>query len=55
MVIAGPFRPCSLVLLLLGGNALATTPIAVNVYQDMESGNTGDALTASLMNASSHG
>ena len=37
----------SLALLLLGSPALATTPIAVDIYQDMESGNTGDVLTAS--------
>ena len=44
-----------LVLLLLGSPALATTPITVTIYQDMESGNAGDVLTASIMNASSHG
>jgi hypothetical protein len=32
---------------------LAATP--VDIYQSMESGNAGDALTATIMNASSHG
>ena len=34
---------------------LAVTPIAVDVYQDMESGNVGEVLTPTIMNASSHG
>ena len=29
----------------MNSNVLATTPIAVNMYQDMETGNAGDALT----------
>ena len=29
--------------------------IPVDIYQDMESGNDGDLLTPSIMNASSHG
>jgi hypothetical protein len=45
----------ALALLLLGSTALATTPIAVDLYQDMESGNAGDVLTSTIMNASSHG
>ena len=44
----------SLALLLLGSTASATTPIAVDIYQDMESGNAGDVLTSTIMNASSH-
>ena len=46
---------CLLVSLFVESNVFATTPIAVDVYQDMESGNAGDVLTASVMNASSHG
>ena len=38
-----------------GGNALAITPIVVDMYQDMESGNAGDVLSTSIMNASAHG
>ena len=50
-----PLSILSLALLLIGSPALATTPIAVDMYQDMESGNAGDVLTPSIMNASSHG
>ena len=39
-------------LLAFESNVLAAT--AVDVYQDMQSGNNGDALTATIMNASSH-
>jgi hypothetical protein len=42
-----------LVVLALDSVVLAATP--VDVYQDMESGNAGDVLTATIMNASSHG
>ena len=49
------FSALFLVLSAFGGNALATTPISVDLYQDMESGNAGDVLTTSIMNASSHG
>ena len=40
-------------LLAINSNVLAV-PIAVDSYQDMESGNNGDVLTAAVMNASSH-
>ena len=48
------FSALFLVLSVFGGNAIATTPIVVDMYQDMESGNAGDVLTASVMNPSSH-
>ncbi len=38
-----------------GANALAGTPIWVNVYQSMEQGNNGDLLTNATMNATSYG
>ena len=40
-------------LLAINSNVLAV-PIAVDSYQDMESGNNGDVLTSAIMNASSH-
>ena len=49
------FSALFLVLSVFGANALATTPLVVDIYQDMESGNNSDVLTASIMNASSHG
>ena len=49
------FSALFLVLSVFGGNAPATTPITVDIYQDCESGNAGDVLTASIMNASNHG
>ena len=49
------FSALFLVVSVFGGNAMATTPIAVDMYQDMESGNAGDVLTSSIMNASCHG
>ena len=42
-----------LAVLVMNSNVLAV-PIAVDSYQDMESGNNGDVLTAAVMNASSH-
>ena len=39
--------------LLIQASALAATP--VDIYQDMESGQNGDQLTATVMNASNHG
>ena len=44
----------SLVALAPAASAFATTPIAVDMYQDMESGNAGDVLTTAIMNASAH-
>jgi hypothetical protein len=52
-----------ILILLLWGLALATcstrtdhsTPIPVDIYQNMESGNNGDPLTSLIMNASHHG
>ena len=47
------FAALFLVLSALGGNVLAV-PIAVDVYQDMETGNAGDVLTATMINSTSH-
>jgi hypothetical protein len=43
----------SLVVLALDSAVFAATP--VDIFQDMESGNAGDVLTPTIMNASSHG
>ncbi len=51
MTFAGMF----LAVLLFGSNVRAATPIAVDIYQDMESGHDGDVLTATIMNGSNHG
>ena len=39
--------------LAFNSDIFAATP--VDIYQDMESGNDGDVLTPTMMNASSHG
>ncbi len=44
-----------LVVLAFNVNVRAATPLPVNIYQDMESGNDSDLLTPTIMNASSHG
>ena len=38
----------------LASPSIVRAAIAVNVFQDMQSGNAGDVLTAAIMNASSH-
>ena len=47
------FAALFLVLSAFGGNVLAV-PIAVDMYQDMETGNAGDTLTTTMMNSTSH-
>ena len=47
------FGAALLVVLILGANAFAATP--VDIYQEMENGNSGDLLTAAIMNGSNHG
>ena len=47
------FGAALLAVLAFNANALAATP--VDIFQDMESGNNNDVLTAAIMNASSHG
>jgi hypothetical protein len=47
------FGAAFLLMAAMSSSVLAATP--VDVYQDMESGNSGDLLTPTIMNASSHG
>jgi hypothetical protein len=55
-VVKRSFGSCSgllVVVLVFAADALAATP--VDIYQDMESGNEGDLLVPTIMNASSYG
>ncbi len=55
-VVKGPLISlwaASLVVLACSSEVFAATP--VDIYQSMESGNAGDLLTSTIMNASSHG
>ncbi len=44
-----------LVTLAFSADVFAATPLPVNIYQSMESGNTGDLLSSTIMDASSYG
>ena len=47
------FGATFLAMLVFGSDLFAATP--VDIYQNMESGNDGDVLTPTMMNAASHG